>query len=333
MRFEHQQASHCESGVMSSLLRHHGLALSEPMAFGLASALAFAYLPFIRLNGLPLIAYRMPPGSIVRALDRGLDLGVRFETFRSPDAGMARLDALLDEGKVVGLQTSIYWLPYIPPDLRFHFNAHNLLVYGREADEYLVSDPVAETPVRCARQDLQKARFAKGVLAPKGRLYYLTRPPAAGDWRALGRRALARTAHIMLHTPLPLVGVRGIRWLARAVERLGRAEGDAAAKLYIGHIVRMQEEIGTGGAGFRFIYAAFLQELAATTGYGPLEALAARLVEIGDEWQQFAFAAAKMIKRRIAFEPPALAARLRDIASREQRFFADLNQARLAWAL
>ena len=40
-----------------------------------------------------------------------------------------------------------------------------------------------------------------------------------------------------------------------------------------------------------------------------------------------------MIKRRIAFEPPALAARLRDIASREQRFFADLNQARLAWAL
>ena len=333
MRFEHQQASHCESGVMSSLLRHHGLALSEPMAFGLASALAFAYLPFIRLNGLPLIAYRMPPGSIVRALDRGLDLGVRFETFRSPDAGMARLDALLDEGRVIGLQTSIYWLPYIPPDLRFHFNAHNLLVYGREADEYLVSDPVAETPVRCAHQDLQKARFAKGVLAPKGRLYYLTRPPAAGDWRALGRRALARTAHIMLHTPLPLVGVRGIRWLARAVERLGRAKDDAAAKLYIGHIVRMQEEIGTGGAGFRFIYAAFLQELAATTGYGALEALAARLVEIGDEWQQFAFAAAKMIKRRIVFEPPALAMRLRGIASREQRFFADLNEARLAWAL
>lgn len=317
---------------MSSLLRHHGLALSEPMAFGLASALAFAYLPFIRLNGLPLIAYRMPPGAIVHGLNRGLELGVRFETFGSPAAGMARLDALVDQGKVVGLQTSIYWLPYIPPDLRFHFNAHNLLVYGREGDEYLVSDPVAETAVRCARKDLEKARFAKGVLAPKGRLYYLTRPPAAGDTRSLGRRALARTAHIMLHTPLPLVGVRGIRWLARAVERLRRAGDDAAAKLYIGHIVRMQEEIGTGGAGFRFIYAAFLQELAAASGYGALDALAARLIEIGDEWQQFAFASAKMIKRRIPFEPPALAARLREIAAREQRFFQDLNQARLAWA-
>ena len=331
MPFQHLHASHCESGVMSSLLGHHGLALSEPMAFGLASALAFAYLPFIRLNGLPLIAYRMPPGAIVRGLDRSLALGVRFETFRSPAAGMARLDALLDEGRLVGLQTSIYWLPYIPPDLRFHFNAHNLLAFGREGDEYLVSDPVAETAVRCARPDLEKARFAKGVLAPRGRLYYLTRTPTPAEGSQLARRALARTAHVMLHTPLPLVGVRGIRWLARAVERLSRAEDDACAKLYIGHIVRMQEEIGTGGAGFRFMYAAFLQELAATTGYGALDALAARLVEIGDEWQQFAFAAAKMIKRRIAFEPHALAARLRELAAREQRFFQDLNQARLAW--
>ena len=172
MAFQHVQASHCESGVMSSLLRHHGLALSEPMAFGLASALALAYLPFIRLNGLPLIAYRMPPGAIVRGLDRGLQLGVRFETFRSSEAGMARLDALLDEGKVVGLQTSIYWLPYIPPDLRFHFNAHNLLVYGREGDEYLVSDPVAENmtlrlPVRAGPRTIA-VTFLKKTTVPEG---------------------------------------------------------------------------------------------------------------------------------------------------------------------
>jgi len=317
---------------MSALVRHRGLPMSEAMAFGLASALSFAYLPFIRINGLPLVAYRMPPRFIIKSLHRGLDLGMRFEKFRSPERGMARLDELLEAGHLVGLQTSVFWLPYFPPDLRFHFNAHNLLVYGREGGEYLVSDPVAEMPVRCARPDLEKARFAKGVLAPKGRLYYLTRQPAGGDMASLARRALARTARVMLHTPLPLVGVRGIRWLAHAVERLsGRAGDDARAKLYVGHIVRMQEEIGTGGAGFRFMYAAFLQELAAATGYGALDTLAARLVEIGDEWQQFAFSAAKMIKRRIPFEPRALGARLRDLAAREQSFFHELNRTRLAW--
>ena len=222
--FVHSHASHCESGVMSSLLRHHGLPMSEAMAFGLASALSFAYLPFIRINGLPLVSYRMPPRAIIKGLERSLGLGMRFETFRSPPAGMERLDALLDAGKLVGLQTSVFWLPYFPPDLRFHFNAHNLLVYGRELDDYLISDPVAEAPVRCAREDLRRARFAKGMLAPKGLLYFLTRPPAPPDWVRLGRRALARTARIML-APLPLVGVHGMRMLARQIERLPLADG------------------------------------------------------------------------------------------------------------
>jgi hypothetical protein len=311
---------------MSSLLRHHGMPVSEAMAFGITSALAFAYLPFLRINGLPLIAYRMPPGAIIRGLDRALGLGVKFEKFRSREAGMARLDELVDSGRLVGLQTSIYWLPYIPQGLRFHFNAHNLLVYGRDGGQYLVSDPVAETVVRCARADMERARFAKGVLAPKGKLYYATRQPSAPDWAAIGRKALKRTANIMLRTPVPLIGVRGIRMLARAVERL---PVDESAKLYIGHIVRMQEEIGTGGAGFRFMYAAFLQELAEL--HAPLAPLAARFVAIGDRWQEFAIATSRMIKRRDPLHPPALASHLRAIAQEEEAFYRDLERAAAAW--
>lgn len=329
--FVHAHASHCESGVMSSLLRHHGLPVSEPMAFGLASALAFAYLPFIRINGLPLVAFRMPPRAIIRGLERSLGLSMRFETFRAPADGMARLDALLDAGELVGLQTSVFWLPYFPPDLRFHFNAHNLLVYGRDRDEYLISDPVAETTVRCAREDLKKARFAKGVLAPKGLLYFVTRPPAEPDWARLGRRALARTARLML-APLPFVGVHGMRMLARRIERLPLADGGEHARMYVGNIVRMQEEIGTGGGGFRFLYASFLQELAAKTGYAALDGLAARLVEIGDRWREFALAAARMIRGRDPLAPPRLAGRLRELAADEELFFKNLRRAQRAWA-
>jgi Domain of unknown function (DUF4872)/Butirosin biosynthesis protein H, N-terminal len=330
--FVHAHASHCESGVMSALVRNRGLPMSEAMAFGLASALGFAYLPFIRINGLPLVAYRMPPRAIIKGLHRGLDLGMRFEKFRSTERGMARLDELLDAGKLVGLQTSVFWLPYFPPDLRFHFNAHNLLVYGREGDDYLVSDPVMETPVRCGRKDLEKARFAKGLLAPKGLLYYATRTPQAPDWTRLGKRALARTARIMLHTPLPLIGVRGIEMLARRVERLPLADGGESARMYVGNIVRMQEEIGTGGGGFRFLYASFLQELAAATGYRTLDSFAARLVEIGDHWREFALSAARMIRGRDALAPPALASQLRGLAAEERQFFRDLDRAQRAWA-
>src|SRR5258708_27855170 len=125
-------------------------------------------------------------------------------------------------------------MQYVTRDLRFHFNAHNLLVYGREGDEYLVSDPVAEIPVRCSRKDLEKARFAKGLLAPKGLLYYATRTPQTPDWARLGKRAIARAARVMLYTPLPLIGVRGIELLARRVERPPPARRGGAAPLHVG---------------------------------------------------------------------------------------------------
>jgi hypothetical protein len=94
----------------------------------------------------------------------------------------------------------------------------------------------------------------------------------------------------------------------------------------------MQEEIGTGGGGFRFLYASFLQELAAATGYGALDGLAARLVEIGDHWREFALAAARMIRGRDPLAPPALAARLRALAAEEKAFFGDVHRAQSAWA-
>ena len=83
--------------------------------------------------GQPLIAYRMPPKFIIKGLQKPLGLKMRFETFRSPEAGEKRLNELLAAGQLVGMQTSVFWLPYMPEDLRFHFNAHNVLAYGRDA--------------------------------------------------------------------------------------------------------------------------------------------------------------------------------------------------------
>jgi hypothetical protein len=322
--FQHLHAAHCESGVMANLLRHHGVPMTESLAFGVSSALSFAYLPFIRIYGLPLIAYRMPPRSIIKGLMAPLAARFRFETFGSPEAGQQRLDALLAEGQVVGLQTSVYWLPYFPPDMRFHFNAHNLLVYGKQGDDYLISDPVFEDPVRCSGADLARARFAKGMLQPRGLLYYPRGIGRKSVDAATVRKAIVKTCRIML-APVPIAGVRGMRLLARKVHGLPVASPHS--KAYIGHIVRMQEEIGTGGAGFRFLYAAFLQEAAAIMGRPALAELSDRLMAIGDGWRGFALLAARMIKGRDALDPPAVAARLRELAQQEERFFQDLRAA------
>lgn len=322
--FQHRHAAHCESGVISSLLRHEGVAISEAMAFGLSAALSFAYLPFIKIGGMPLIAYRMPPRFIIKGLAKPLRAKFVFETFSRPEAGKERLDELVAQGKVVGLQTSVYWLPYFPPDMRFHFNGHNLLVYGREQDDYLISDPVFETPVRCASADLQRARFAKGTLAPKGLLYYPREIINKSVQADTVLAAIRKNCRIMLG-PIPVVGIRGMRFLARKIRALSSDSPDS--KAFIGHVIRMQEEIGTGGAGFRFLYAAFLQEAAELTNRPQLRHLADELALIGDGWRAFALATARMVKGRDAMDPARLADLLAGRADAEAAFFSALRIA------
>lgn len=322
--FEHRQAAHCESGVIASLLRHQQLPVSEPMVFGIAAGLTFAYIPWVKLDGLPLFAYRMPPRRIIRGLARRLGIGMCYETFADPAVGMQALDRHLSDGRVVGVQTSVYWLPYFPPDMRFHFNAHNLVVYGKRGHRYLISDPVMGECVECDAESLKKARFVRGVLAPKGLLYYPRALPSEINLPQAIVKAIRYTTGMMLHTPVPLIGVRGIRFVARKIRRLdGRHTHEN--KLFLGHMVRMQEEIGTGGAGFRFLYASFLQEAARLLGKPALDPIVSELTAAGDAWRQFALSVARMCKDRIPMDYDHLAIQLLQVADQEQNIFRRLR--------
>ncbi|RUM39798.1 MAG: peptidase [Desulfobulbus sp.] len=296
-KFIHDHSAHCESGVMSLMMRHHGLDLSEPMVFGLAGALMFAYIPFVKLGGMPLVAYRSMPRAIIKGLQKNIGITMKMRTFSSVAKGASALDNLLLRGEIVGAQTSVFWLPYFPEEMRFHFNAHNLIVYGKEDKDYLISDPVFENPMRCPVKDLEKARFVKGVMAPKGLLYYPQHVPSSIDFSETIPRVIAKNAKAMLKTPVPIAGIRGIRMLARTIGRLQRKDL-RYAKLFLGHIVRMQEEIGTGGAGFRFIYASFLQEAGAILHNAALTDASEMLTQVGDQWREFALMLARAIRAK-----------------------------------
>lgn len=296
--FPHTQSAHCESGVAANLLRHKGLEISEAMAFGIGGGLFFGYLPFVRLNGLPLVTYRSAAGGILKRISKIPGITMHQQKFRDKGQAMAALDAALARSIPVGLQTGVYWLSYFPRALRFHFNAHNLVVYGKEGDDYLISDPVFPGPVRCPAEDLARARFASGALAPKGKMYYLTGVPEEIDRRSVIVKGIGSVCKIMLRSPFPLIGTKGIGFLANRLARWPERLGRESADLHIGHVVRMQEEIGTGGGGFRFMYAAFLQESSDTLQDPSLREYASLLTGAGDSWRQFAVIAARICKNR-----------------------------------
>lgn len=327
MDFQHQHTAHCESGVMSALLKRQGCDLNEAMVFGLAAGLAFIYMPLIKLAGMPLVSYRIAPRGIIRKACKTLGVELDLQRFSSPEKGQAALDAAIGRNKLVGLQTSVFWLPYFPPEMRFHFNAHNLLVYGEEGGDYLISDPVFEHPQRCSKEDMQRARFAKGALAPRGLMYSikgLSENRLAEKLPDLIRKSIKKNAKQML-APVFFVGVKGMRTLAKKIEELPQnGKGKKYQKLYLGHIVRMQEEIGTGGAGFRYIYAYFLEQAAEICSNPELLAASQEMTAIGDNWRRFASLCVQECRTPTGQGCSEIAAFLRNLADQEEALWRKL---------
>jgi hypothetical protein len=241
---------------------------------------------------------------------------------------MDELDKTLEKGLPVGVQSGVFHLSYFPPAYRFHFNAHNLTVYGKENGTYLISDPVMEYPTTLTYDELKKVRFAKGALSPNGKMYYPIDVPKEIDLIPAIKKGIKQTADWMLTIPIPLFGVKGIRYLSKKLRKWPEKLGPKKAASSLAQLVRMLEEIGTGGAGFRFIYAAFLQEVAEIMQDDKYNELSSDMTKIGDKWRSVSSLSAQTCKGRSS-DPDAyntIANLLLEIADDEEKIFIELKK-------
>lgn len=301
--FTHSQSAHCESGVTRNLLNFYGLPqITEPLSLGIGAGLFFVYLPFMKVNKGPVIAFRTMPGMIFKSTAKAHNIPIVSKTFSDKEKAKQYLDDTLAAGKPVGCQVGVYYLTYFPRQYRFHFNAHNIVVFGKDENgDYLISDPVMEEYVTLSPYELERVRFAKGVLAPKGRIYYPKSIPTISEetMRQAIKRGIKKNTFNMLSIPGPFSGINGIEYTAKNIRKWRDKLGLEKAGLYLAQLVRMQEEIGTGGGGFRFMYAAFLQEAHEYLQQDELLEISKKFTASGDMWRDAAVQAAGIYKGRI----------------------------------
>lgn len=329
--FRHIQTAHCENGVATSLLRYHGLTfMTEPLVFGIGSGLFYLHIPFLTINNGPAITYRSMPGWIFSRACKALGVKVTRKKFSSEQQSMDFLNQKIKEGVPVGCQVGVFNLPYFPPEYRFHFNAHNLIVYGKEQDKYMVSDPVMETVTTLSEEDLLRVRFAKGPLAPKGHIYFPENvQPVTEEVLKKGIiKGIKRTTNHMLYVPGRIGGVTGINYTAKQIRKWRDQLGARKAGLYLGQIVRMQEEIGTGGGGFRFLFAAFLEEASVILKNDQLLEVSEEFTKAGDLWRASAVNMGRIYKGRLNEQKDyeACADMLDQIAAIEKNAFLKLKK-------
>lgn len=334
LNISHQPTAHCENGTISSLLRFQGIHLSEPMIFGLASGLYFSHVPFVKMSGMPLTSFRTFPGILFKRITQMFGIKTGTQRFLNKEKAMQRLDELLlCQHLPVGCVVGMYYLPYMPIAYRFHFNGHNICIIGKDenANTYSVLDTNVTQKETIDYQDLLKVRFAKGGTYPiMGQMYWIKSVPnVLPDLKPLILNSILKVCHEMtaFYKLVPWTGARGIHNLAKRIRTWDVAMGEREARLNLSQVIRMLEEIGTGGAGFRFMYAAFLQEASERTGISKLNEFSQRMTAIGDLWRKFAYQGARIIKRRKNenYTYNDLGDILDQIASLEYQFFIDLK--------
>jgi len=327
--FEHRGASHCETGTISNLLNYSGYRLDEPMILGIGAGLYFVYFPFLpKDSGTMMCNFRTLPGRIFSRAMKNLRIKIGLKRFSNQEKAMKEMDELLAAGIPVGNVVSIYFMNYFGLTGIAHFNAHNVCIVSKEGDEYTVSEPVYEKLQKISYNDLKKARFAKGLLKPRGKMYWIKeKQPDLSHLHHAVVSGIKRTCRNMLDAPLfPYIGVRGIATLSKQMRNWEIKYGEKGAANYLSQIIRPLEEFGTGGVGFRFMYSAFLHEAADMLNKPEFKAFSVEMNNIGNLWRDFAVEGTRKLKNRGNISYDELADKLLEIAAAEKKFFVALRK-------
>lgn len=321
-------AAHCESGTVTNLVNHHGLKISEPMVFGISSGIFFGYVK-TPMRDFPLVFSRIRPGKIRENFTNRMGITFKSQKFKDPDKAEKELDRMLEQNQPVGLQVDFFYMDFFPPWHRVHINVHYIVVIGKEDDHYIISDCYHPTIAKLHRDSLMKGRFAKGSMAPQGLMFYPVDVPREIPVEEGIKKGIKNTVFNMLKIPIPFLGVKGIRRFGNKIIDWPSYTKDTeqlAHNVFL--ITTMLEDQGTGGAGFRYIYASFLREATIIMGNPVLNEYATRMMKIGDDWRNISLFAARIAKRRElgTNKLKEMGDMIHKNAELEHRFFTDLGQ-------
>jgi len=326
--FEHHMAAHCETGTVTALLNHAGLNITEPLVFGISGGIFFGYLKSADLP-FPMFILRSKPGDIRKKISKRLEVKFHEQRFRSPQEGEAALEKALGNGHPTAVQVDFFYMSYMPEWQRVHINAHYIIVFGMNGSSYLVSDSYYKQKSQLDKQVMQVARFAGGMMAPNGTMFHVSHIPPKIDLQKAIVTGIKKAAFNMTRLPIPFLGVKGIHkfadkileWpsLARDLEDLS----DRVMKINI-----FLEDQGTGGGGFRYMYATFLQQAADIVKEERLKDMSKEMMEIGDKWRNISYFAAKIGKNRDLGPErmKELSGMIHAQAGLEQKFFSELHK-------
>ncbi len=250
----HRPGQHCGSSAIRDLLEFHGLDLTEAFCFGLGAGLGITYVE-IPDSATPFIVHVRSMG-FEENVFRALGVPFSWSSYPNKQEATADMNEALRDGVPALLLTDIYHLPYFNSST--HFPGHAIVAWQLDEarDEVLVSDTERPGLISVPGVSLGDARFSTSppfvhygnLFAPRS----LKVEVSAEQVRA----AIIENARVLAE------GNRnsGLSALDTWIELLPRWREQENWRWLLRFAYQVIEKRGTGGAGFRAMYADFLLE-------------------------------------------------------------------------
>jgi hypothetical protein len=280
--FVHTPGNHCGSTALRNLLAHHGVEISEEMAFGLGAGAGFYYLALDDTS--PSRWFNGRTARLEESFRELTGAALEMRTFAEED-GTAAWDAAraeVDAGKPALLLTDIYYLDHYGNSA--HFPGHAVVLAGYDDEVAHLSDTGFEALQTTRLENLALARHSGHPAYPlEGHMFTVGEAIDRAQLEAAVPAAIARAASEMLEPPCGEFG--GVPALERLAAEAGSwPEAVEDWQWCARFAYQVIERRGTGGGCFRLMYSRFLEE--AGRGEAPLAAeAAARWTELAEAFR------------------------------------------------
>ncbi len=281
--YVHHPGQHCGSTALRNLLAHHGVELSEEMAFGLGAGAGFYYLAME--DSSPSRWFNGRTARLEESFNELTGGPLRLRTFgEDDDAAWEAARAEVDAGNPVLLLTDLYYLDHYGNSA--HFPGHAVVLAGYDEEVVYLSDTGFEELQATRIENLAKARHSDHpAFALDGHMFTVEAELDRRRLLAAAPAAIERAATEMLDPPFGEFG--GLP----AVERLAAEAGcwpEAVEdwQWCARFAYQVIERRGTGGGCFRALYSRFLAELGRASDAELAEQAARRWTELAEAFRE-----------------------------------------------
>ncbi len=322
IRILHAPGRHCASTAIRDLAHHHGITLTEATCFGIGCGLGIWYFPLD--GGSPSRLIHVRSHDIENQFFTRIGHPFSWEQFPAPPDGEAALIAAIDAGRPVIIQSDIYYLPYY--NSRTHFPGHDIVAwaYDRDAEVFIVTDTERAEPCTVPFENMRRARYCSiGLFIIQGNQFGPASLAVKGDMNEIVWSAIAHNSRVLIEDSS---GLGGIAALHRWRDELPRWHEFTDWQWTARFTYQVIEKRGTGGCGFRAMYADFLREWEDRVPAIRAAGLVPKMQECALAWQGLALEMKRTSENETFYHGPVLE-KLERVIERETDYHGAVRES------